>query len=169
MDVVSQENGEKADCERQLSMWLHKSQIELSAYKKSAGNINAAAFLPSTRVTAPKREEEKQEVVQVSQGTKAIENSASLDIKYDWFQSLTHVFVSYRIKKGGDELKNGDLKVSYGENSVQLETQSKGEILIHLDFANEIIPDQSSFTCSTKKVELKLKKKIDNINWIVLE
>jgi len=34
-------------------MWLHKSQIELSTDKQSAGNINAAAFLPQTRVTVP--------------------------------------------------------------------------------------------------------------------
>jgi hypothetical protein len=36
---------------------MHKSQIELSVDKKSAGNINTGAFLPSTRVKA-------QEVVQ---------------------------------------------------------------------------------------------------------
>jgi hypothetical protein len=41
---------ERDDCERQLTMWLHKSQIELNTDKKYAGDINAAAFLPSTRV-----------------------------------------------------------------------------------------------------------------------
>ena len=38
-----------------------------------------------------------------------------------------------------------------------------------MDWANETIPEESSYTCSSKKVELKIKKKVDNINWIGLE
>jgi len=156
-------------------MWLHKSQIELSTDKKSAGNINAAAFLPSTRVTALKQEEVKHvpdQVMQPAQATQQVQPSgdqACIDLKYDWYQNYTHVFVSYRIKKGGDDLKNGDLKVTYADDSVQLESRSTGEILVHLDFANGIKPEESSYTCSSKKIELKIKKTLENINWIGLE
>ena len=68
-----------------------------------------------------------------------------LDLKHDWYQNFTHVFVSYRIKKGGEALKGGDLTVSFTENSVQLLNQPTGEILVYLDFANEIIPAESSY------------------------
>jgi hypothetical protein len=82
---------------------------------------------------------------------------------------LSHVFVSFKIKKGGDALKGGDLKVTFTPNAVQLENQANGEVLVHLDVANEISPDESSYVCSTKKIELKMKKKLENINWIGLE
>lgn len=90
-------------------------------------------------------------------------------MKHDWYQNFSHVFVSYRIKKGGEVLKAGDLKVTFTPNSVQLESLSAGEILVHLDWANETVPEESTYSCNTKKIELKIKKKVDNINWIGLE
>lgn len=69
-------------------MWLNKSQIELSVAKKSAGNINAAAFLPSTRV---KQEEQKSAPVETkkpapAEVTPAASDSAVvLDLKHDWY------------------------------------------------------------------------------------
>ena len=48
--TIPADHGENEDCERQLTVWLHKSQIELSVDKKSSGNINAGAYLPTTRV-----------------------------------------------------------------------------------------------------------------------
>ena len=95
--------------------------------------------------------------------------TAALDLKYDWYQNFSHVFVSYKIKRGGEALKAGDLKVNFAEESVSLENSANGEILVHLDLANSIDSAESSFVCSTKKVELKMKKSLENINWIGLE
>jgi len=38
-----------------------------------------------------------------------------------------------------------------------------------LELANEIEPEQSTKTATSKKIELKLKKKQDNINWMGFE
>ena len=63
-----------------------------------------------------------------------------LDPKHDWYQNLTHVFVSFKIKKGGEALKSA-LKVTFTPNAVQLVNEANGEVLVHLDVANEITPD----------------------------
>ena len=96
-------------------------------------------------------------------------DAASLDLKYDWYQNVNHIFVSYKIKKGGEALKSGGLKVKFTASSVSLENGANGEILVHLDLANAIVAEESTFVCSVKKVELKMKKALDNINWIGLE
>ena len=82
---------------------------------------------------------------------------------------MNHIFVSYKIKKGGEALKSGDLKVNFTASSVSLENGANGEILVHLDLANAVVAEESTFVCSVKKVELKMKKALDNINWIGLE
>lgn len=96
-------------------------------------------------------------------------DAASLDLKYDWYQNVNHIFVSYKIKKGGESLKSGGLKVNFTAGSVCLENVANGEILVHLDLANAIVAEESTFVCSVKKVELKMKKATDNVNWRGLE
>jgi hypothetical protein len=46
---------------------------------------------------------------------------------------------------------------------------NNGEILIELDLAHEIIAEESQTVASTRKLELKLKKKEETINWMNLE
>ena len=85
---IPEDHGEKEECERQLTVWLHKSQIELSTEKKSAGNINVAAFLPSTRVEAQVQKQQTRETpVEVAPQKVATggDGSAALDLKYDWY------------------------------------------------------------------------------------
>lgn len=79
------------------------------------------------------------------------------------------MFVNYKIKKGGEALKNGGIKVSFTPNTFEIENLLNGEVLIHLDVANEIIPQESTYVCGTKKIELKIKKKSEKINWGGLE
>lgn len=92
-----------------------------------------------------------------------------IDLKYDWYQNMNHTFVSYKIKKNGDALKAGGLKVNFTETEVVLENSSTGEILASIELANPIVPAESTFNCSTKKVELKLTKEVQNVNWLSLE
>ena len=71
---------------------------------------------------------------------------------------MTHVFVAYNIKRDGEALANGGLAVNFTESTLVLENSSTGEILTEVELANAIDPANSAFTCSTKKVEIKLKK-----------
>jgi len=50
--VVSKLYGERLDAQRQLTVLLNKASLELSTTKKSFGNINEGAFLPSSKPAA---------------------------------------------------------------------------------------------------------------------
>jgi len=78
--------------------------------------------LPQTRVTVPlttpQQTPQKQEAAQPKPDQ---EESAVLDLKHDWYQNFSHVFVSYKIKKGGEALKNGGIKVTFTPSAVEVE------------------------------------------------
>ena len=60
---------------------------------------------------------------------------SQINPKYDWYQNATHVFIAYKIKKGGEDLANGKLVVQLTELSVVLENSETGEILASLDLS----------------------------------
>jgi hypothetical protein len=92
-----------------------------------------------------------------------------LNLTYDWYQNVTHVFVSYKIKQGGEELKSGGLKVEFQSQAVTLENIANGEVLASIDLANSISEADSTYSCSARKVELKFKKVDESITWKGLE
>ncbi|MFN9942671.1 MAG: hypothetical protein ACK56I_24710 [bacterium] len=69
-----------------------------------------------------------------------------------------------KVKKG--DLRNL-LEVSFGQD--QLEVEADGVEILKIKLSNNCIASQSSHTCGLKKIEIKLKKATDNINWGNLE
>ena len=85
-------------------------------------------------------------------------SEAALDLKYDWYQNVTHAFISYKIRRGGALLKDGGLQVKFDEKSVILENSLNGEILASIDLANPIDCAGSTYNCTPNRIELKLAK-----------
>ena len=100
----------------------------------------------------------------VDQKTAASEESktgganSQINLQYDWYQNVTHVFIGYKIKQGGEGLINGVLDIKFTESSMVLENSQTGEILTQVDFSNKIDPSASTWTCSVKRIDIKLKK-----------
>lgn len=42
-------------------------------------------------------------------------------MQYDWYQNLTHVFVAYKIRRGGEEMADGGLIVNFTDSTMVLE------------------------------------------------
>ena len=106
---------ERAEGRRCLTVLLNKAQLELTG-SKSVGNINSIAFLPSDKPKAQTNfheEETKEEVVKVAPKVEEV----SIDSKYDWYQNTSHVFVSFKIKKG--DIRES-IEVCYGESALTL-------------------------------------------------
>jgi hypothetical protein len=90
-----------------------------------------------------------------------------IDSKYDWYQNATHVFISYKVANANVSEK---AEVSFGENSVSLKYSTDDNNLeINLNLSNSILPEESSKSISAKKIELKLRKAIDNVTWLKIE
>lgn len=82
---------------------------------------------------------------------------------------MTHVFIAYKIKQGGAALAEGGLKVTFTETNIELENSGNGEILSSIDLNNPIDAAGSTWTCSAKRIDIKLKKATDDMTWRGLE
>mmetsp|Transcript_1420 Transcript_1420/g.1932 ORF Transcript_1420/g.1932 Transcript_1420/m.1932 type:complete len:191 (+) Transcript_1420:490-1062(+) len=114
---------------------------------------------------APAQASAKQEETK----TAASSGTPQINVNYDWYQNMTHVFVAYKIKQGGSTLAEGGLTVNMTEASIVLENSSTGEILSSLELSNPIDPAASTWTCSAKRIDIKLKKMTDDMQWRGLE
>lgn len=88
---------------------------------------------------------------------------AVIDRKYDWYQNATHIFISYKVNHP-DVAK--DAQITFNEESVHIQYQ---DIDITLDLTNKIVSSESVSTPTPKKIELKMKKAIENVNWMGVE
>jgi hypothetical protein len=79
-----------------------------------------------------------------------------IDLNYDWYQNVTHTFVSYKVISGSDPESN--VKVEVSENQIILENSKNGEILAQIDLSNGIDPTNSTTAFSAKRIEIKLTK-----------
>ena len=129
---------------------MNKCQLELGN-KTYVGDINQAALLDTAK------------------GVSSGSGEAAIDLKYDWYQNVTHAFISYKIRRGGAQLKDGGLQVKFDEKQVILENSSNGEILASIDLGNPINCAESTYNCTERKVELKLAKAAKNENWSGVE
>ena len=46
---------------------------------------------------------------------------SQINLQYDWYQNLSHVFVAYKIRRGGEEMADGGLIVNFTETTMVLE------------------------------------------------
>ena len=110
-----------------------------------------ASSSPAAASSQPRAAEESKTASAAGNG------KPQINLNYDWYQNMTHVFVAYKSKMGGASLAEG-LSVNFTDDSMVLENSSSGEILSQLEFSNPIDPAASSFTCSAKRIDIKLKK-----------
>ncbi|XP_017781266.1 PREDICTED: protein SGT1 homolog [Nicrophorus vespilloides] len=86
-------------------------------------------------------------------------------IKTDWYQTEVAVVITILVKN----LKDEDVKITFGESVLEVELQVNGmkECLTY-QLAHHVDPSAGSYKIMSTKVEIKLKK-IDGIRWAKLE
>jgi hypothetical protein len=89
--------------------------------------------------------------------------SGTIDKKYDWYQNPTHVFISYKVSSS-DVSQEAD--VSFDNQSITLTYKDQ---TIKVELTNQIVPGESVKQATAKKIELKLKKAIESVNWMGVE
>jgi len=87
-----------------------------------------------------------------------------IDKKYDWYQSATHCFITFKILS---PFEVSALSIVFEPEAFKILYCS--DLLIELRLSNEIDSEKSSKTITTKKIELKLQKVIENVNWASCE
>jgi len=87
-------------------------------------------------------------------------------IKYDWYQTETHVIVEVRIKG----LKSEDVSVDFHDASLSVTAKLVvgSDYSLEIDLAHPIVPDQSTYKIMSTKLEIKMRKK-EAVRWAALE
>ncbi|XP_062982048.1 protein SGT1 homolog isoform X2 [Elgaria multicarinata webbii] len=87
-------------------------------------------------------------------------------IKYDWYQTESHVIVTIMIKNA----KKDEVNIQFSENElnalVKLSSEEDYNLKLHL--LHSIVPEQSVFKVLSTKIELKMKKP-EAVRWEKLE
>jgi len=87
--------------------------------------------------------------------------------RHEWYQTNTHVFVSLFVKN----VKKDDAKIAIKEKNVEIEIKlpaTNSELQMNFDLLDKIIPQESSYSILSTKIEFKLKKSRD-AKWSSLE
>ena len=60
--------------------------------------------------------------------------------------------------------------MSFTESSVVLENSSNdGEILAQIELSNAVVAEACTYTSTIKRIDIKLKKASEDLNWLGLE
>lgn len=141
-----------------IQRWINKTQLELG--NPYIGNINEEIFLKSeTPVESATASSSKPEESKAPTSTDGVQSIDSLNP--DWYQNNDFVFVSILKKK----LK-GEANVSLSASNAEITFPSGERFAIHL--ANSIDTENSTYTQTEKKIEIKLKKRDQGIVWSAL-
>jgi suppressor of G2 allele of SKP1 len=125
------------------------------------GNINDSAYLPvSTKPVAAQPAPKE-----AAPATKPVA-AASIDKKYDWYQNHQFIFLSYKVSTL--EVSES-AEVTFTESSVTIAHESIEGGSFSLQLTNQIVPEGSSKAATSKKIEIKLKKAVENVNWMGVE
>lgn len=85
---------------------------------------------------------------------------------HNWFQ--TPLFITVNIDCS-IPLNNSDFTVLIEKKLIKITTKHNNQMLYELHLCNGINPLESSFNINNRKIEIKLKKEIDNFEWVTLE
>ncbi|XP_060625357.2 protein SGT1 homolog isoform X3 [Anolis sagrei] len=94
------------------------------------------------------------------------EVSQPTKLKYDWYQTESHVIVTVMIKN----VKKDEVNIHFLERELNalVKLSSEEECSLNLHLLHPIIPEQSSFKVLSTKIEIKMKKP-EAIRWEKLE
>eukprot|EP00771_Trimastix_marina_P000009 gnl/Trimastix_PCT/1004.p1 GENE.gnl/Trimastix_PCT/1004~~gnl/Trimastix_PCT/1004.p1 ORF type:complete len:230 (-),score=59.00 gnl/Trimastix_PCT/1004:17-706(-) len=87
-------------------------------------------------------------------------------IRYDWYQNLTHVVITIFAKRVNRDTAETSIKER--EFSISFPISSDRSFNLDLDLAHPIDPEQSRIEFLSTKIEVKLKK-TETANWRTLE
>mmetsp|Transcript_2608 Transcript_2608/g.2966 ORF Transcript_2608/g.2966 Transcript_2608/m.2966 type:complete len:366 (+) Transcript_2608:122-1219(+) len=150
-------------CLKRADMWLRKCDAELGeegdeVAQKDVGNEDATTTKESTI-------KEKEQKSQVSLASSLPSQTKS--IRHDYYQSFSHVVLSILAKGCASE----DVNIRFGEDYVQVDIKQNGSELFSKSFFlhSAINPTESHYKIMKPKIEIKMKKAADGVQWPTLE
>jgi suppressor of G2 allele of SKP1 len=144
---------EAQELKQHLEVLSRKVQMEVTNQEK-IGTINDAAYLSSQKTAKANP---------VTEAAPVKSAPSPIDKKYDWYQNPSYVFISYKVSS--PEVSQ-EAEVTFEDSAVNITYKDQ---TIRLELTNQIVPEESAKQATAKKIELKLKKSLENVNWMGVE
>lgn len=89
-------------------------------------------------------------------------------VKYDWYQTETHVVIEVRVKALVPDQVQVNLQATSVGVSAPIPERPGSEFVLDIDLAHPIVPERSNFKVLSTKLEIKLAKRTGQ-RWAALE
>ncbi|CAG5131554.1 unnamed protein product [Candidula unifasciata] len=139
---VFKEGQKRFASDKILEDWIHRCETELTKQSKREDSTEEKNTQQSSVSNEPPK------------------------VKYNWYQTHTHVIVSVMLKNVKDE--NLTVDVNSRALKVLVKRPDDSAVSLDLTLAHQIDPQQTATKIYSTKVEIKLKKK-EGIQWSTLE
>jgi len=155
----------------QVQQWIRKCEAEIDLKRGGCtkNKISIGLSEPQRDPVEAKKEKKEEPVQCISNGKEVKQDPIPLPpskIKYDWYQTETHVVITVLIKN----LNKDHVCVDFTPKTLSFSAKlpSGSDYSLELDLAHEIVPAQSSSRVLATKIEVKMKKG-EGIRWSSLE
>ncbi|XP_044304190.1 protein SGT1 homolog isoform X2 [Varanus komodoensis] len=138
-------------------------EYHMKNYTAALKSFKEGSRLDSSNTALPVWIKTCEEIINAGSQTEVSQPSK---IKYDWYQTESHVIITIMIKNA----KKDEVHVHFSEKelnaSVNLSSDEDYNLKLHL--LHSIVPEQSTFRVLSTKIEIKMKKP-EAVRWEKLE
>lgn len=153
---------------KKADAWLRKCAAEIGeeTQTENAPRVKQSSkeTVEPTKKTVEAEKGNKKEEVKASSGSSLPTNKS---VRHEHYQSFSHVVLSIFARGCAPE----DVKVAFGEDYIQVDVSRGGTKEYSKSFFlhSSILPDESEYKIMRPKIEIKLKKASDGVQWPSLE
>jgi len=140
---------------QKLIIWINKTEIELfeshlSQFALTSYDANTNSIVNSN----------------VNSANSNTITTNKIKFIHNWFQTASHVTISI---DASEPLNNIDFQTLFEKKHISIKNLKENSTVFELFLCNGIIPELSSAQIKNRKVEFKLKKEVENFQWVTLE
>jgi suppressor of G2 allele of SKP1 len=104
--------------------------------------------------------------IDINKSNNNLNSNNSIKFIHNWFQNSTHITINFDCSV---PLNNNDYKIRIEKKLIQIINNTNNTPVLELNLCNGVIPDESTSYINNRKVEIKLKKEVENFQWVTLE
>jgi len=130
---------------QKLIIWLNKTELEM---KENNLNINFKIPVASSSTNSN------------------LSNKNNIKFIHNWYQNSTQIIVNLDCSI---PINNSDYKIEIDKKLIKIINVEEKNIIFEINLCNGVIPEESTSSINNRKLEIKLKKEVENFQWVTLE
>lgn len=130
-----------------LIIWSNKLEIELEE-----NNLNV--------------DQKDQNLPSIMPNANSTSEFSNLKMIHNWYQTATHLILTLT---ANIPINPSSIDIKIEKKTLKICEKSSGNLIWEMNLSNSVLPDSCTVDVQNRKVEFKLKKEIDNFNWVTVD